>query len=65
VRVVYTVLLSYREADLKDTGLDDAPLHQVIESSIQACDEELQGLFWANIVLVGGGAKMAGLKNRM
>jgi actin-related protein 6 len=46
-------------------GLEDAPLHQVIEASIKACDEDLQGLLWANIVLVGGGAKLAGLKQRV
>ncbi|UZJ55160.1 hypothetical protein CBS101457_004480 [Exobasidium rhododendri] len=46
-------------------GLDDAPLHRVIEASIRSCEETLQGPLWANIVLVGGGAKMRGLKERL
>lgn len=46
-------------------GLEDAPLHQVVEGSIKACDKDLQDLFWANIVLVGGGAKLVGLKQRL
>lgn len=46
-------------------GLDDAPLHEVIWDSIKACDTEIQGLLWANIVLVGGGAAMRGLETRL
>lgn len=46
-------------------GLDDAPLHQVIAASIEACEKDLQGPLWANIVLVGGGAKMRGIKERL
>lgn len=46
-------------------GLDDAPLHRVVEASIKSCDEEIQGLLWANIVLVGGGAAIPGMKERI
>jgi len=56
------ILLTFH---LYHLGLDDAPLHQVVESSILACEKELQGPLWANIVLVGGGAKMRGIKERL
>lgn len=46
-------------------GLDDAPLHEVIRTSIEECDENIRGLMWSNICLVGGGAQMRGIKARL
>lgn len=46
-------------------GLDDAPLHEIIRTSIEECDEHVRGLMWANICLVGGGAQMRGIKTRL
>jgi actin-related protein len=46
-------------------GLDDAPLHDVIKASIDACQEEARGPLWGNIVLVGGGASMRNIKTRL
>ena len=46
-------------------GLDDAPLQEVIRTSIEECDESIRGLMWSNICLVGGGAQMRGIKARL
>lgn len=40
-------------------------LAEAIANSISALPEELQGLFWANITVVGGNALFPGFKNRL
>jgi len=37
----------------------------VIRTSIEECDENVRGLMWSNICLVGGGAQMRGIKTRL
>lgn len=50
----------------QNTDLDQAGLAELVESSINAvADEDLRGLLWGNVVLVGGGAKLAGIKRRL
>jgi actin-related protein 6 len=46
-------------------GLNHMPLHEVILASIEACDADVRGPLWSNVVLVGGGARMRGLKRRL
>ncbi|KAK0548961.1 Actin- protein 6 [Tilletia horrida] len=46
-------------------GLAQAPLHETITDAIRACPEDIQGMMWSNIVLVGGGAKLPGLRKRL
>ncbi|KAE8259645.1 hypothetical protein A4X13_0g882 [Tilletia indica] len=46
-------------------GLGEAPLHEVIAESIRACPEDVRDMMWSNIVLVGGGARLPGLRRRL
>ncbi|TEB40080.1 actin-related protein Arp6 [Coprinellus micaceus] len=48
-----------------DLGLQQAGLPVVIRHCISLLPEELQGVFWANIGLIGGNAKFPGLKQRL
>ena len=47
------------------TGLDQAGLSSTIAHSISLLPEELQGMFWANIGLVGGSTKFSGFRARL
>ncbi|KAL9938582.1 hypothetical protein V8E36_002301 [Tilletia maclaganii] len=46
-------------------GLAQAPLHEVIAESIRACPEDVRDMMWSNIVLIGGGARLPGLRIRL
>lgn len=46
-------------------GLDQAGLASTIALSISLMPEDLQGMFWANIGLIGGNTKFPGFKNRL
>ncbi|CAD6887404.1 unnamed protein product [Tilletia controversa] len=46
-------------------GLAEAPLHEAIADSIRACPEDVRDMMWSNIVLVGGGARLPGLRRRL
>ncbi|KAI8080074.1 actin family [Halteromyces radiatus] len=48
-----------------DIGMQQAGIPETIMQSIQACDPELHGLLYANIVLVGGNAKFNGYQQRI
>lgn len=46
-------------------GLDQCGLASTIAASISAIPEEVQGMFWANIGLVGGTTKFPGFRQRL
>ncbi|KAG8979491.1 Actin- protein 6 [Tulasnella sp. 425] len=48
-----------------DIGLDQAGLPQTIAHCISLLPTDVQGLFWANIGLVGGNAKYPGIEERL
>lgn len=48
-----------------DIGLDQAGLASTIAYSISLLPNDLQGMFWANIGLIGGNAKFPGLRERL
>jgi len=45
--------------------LDQIGLAQAVSHSISLLPEELQGMFWGNIGLIGGSAKFPGLVPRL
>lgn len=47
------------------SGLDQMGLAAAIAYSIGFLPEELQGLFWANIALIGGNAKFPNFRARL
>lgn len=48
-----------------DIGLDQAGLAQAVVQSIALLPQDLQGMFWANIGLVGGNIRLLGFKDRL
>ncbi|EJC98960.1 actin-like protein ARP6 [Fomitiporia mediterranea MF3/22] len=48
-----------------DIGLDQAGLSSTIADSISSLPGDVQGLFWANIGVVGGNAVFAGFRQRL
>ncbi|CAO3596054.1 unnamed protein product [Absidia cylindrospora] len=48
-----------------DIGMNQAGIPETIVEAVQACDPELHGLLYANIVLVGGNAKFDGYQQRI
>jgi len=47
------------------TGLDQIGLAQAIAHSISLLPEELQGMFWCNIGVIGGNVKFPGFVPRL
>lgn len=47
------------------TGLDQSGLAATVAASISALPEELRGMFWANIGLIGGTTKFPGFQQRL
>jgi actin-related protein 6 len=47
------------------TGLEQIGLPQAIAHSISLLPEELHGMFWANIGLIGGNTKLPGFVPRL
>lgn len=48
------------------TGLNQAPLPELIASSIQLVQEtDLRNMLWSHIVLIGGSARVPGLRRRL
>lgn len=47
------------------TGLDQAGLSATVAASIALLPEDLQGMFWANIGLIGGNTAMPGFRDRL
>ncbi|OCH91599.1 actin-like protein Arp6 [Obba rivulosa] len=48
-----------------DIGLEQSGLAATIATSISQLPEEVQGMFWANIGLIGGNTKFAGFHERL
>ncbi|KAI8090104.1 actin-like protein ARP6 [Gilbertella persicaria] len=48
-----------------DIGLEQAGIPEAITQSVSACDSEIHGLLYANIVLIGGNANIPGYKERI
>lgn len=48
-----------------DIGIQQAGIPEAITQSVSACDVELHGLLYANIILVGGNANIPGYRERM
>lgn len=48
-----------------DIGLAQAGISQAIAQSIALLPEDLRGMFWANIGLVGGNVRLPGFKGRL
>ncbi|KAF9518687.1 hypothetical protein BS47DRAFT_1416435 [Hydnum rufescens UP504] len=48
-----------------DVGLDQSGLAHTIANSISSLPEELQGMFWGNIGLVGGNFNIPGIVDRL
>jgi actin-related protein 6 len=46
-------------------GLQQAGLGEAIVQSINLLPEDLQGMFWANIGLIGGSTKFPGFAGRL
>ena len=46
-------------------GLSQVGLSRTIAHAISSLPEDIQGLFWANIGLVGGNVKFPGFRNRL
>ena len=46
-------------------GLHQAGLGEAIVQSITLLPEDLQGMFWANIGLIGGSTKFPGFSSRL
>jgi len=45
--------------------MEQAGLPEVIAHSISLLPEELQGMFWANVGLIGGNTKLPGFRERL
>ncbi|EIW59290.1 actin-like protein Arp6 [Trametes versicolor FP-101664 SS1] len=48
-----------------DIGLDQAGISATVAASISLLPQDLQGLFWANIALIGGTTALPGLRARL
>lgn len=48
-----------------DIGLEQAGIAHAVAASISALPEDLRGMFWANIGLVGGSTRFSGFKQRL
>ncbi|KAJ7065723.1 actin-related protein Arp6 [Mycena amicta] len=48
-----------------DIGMNQAGLAETIAASIALLPEDIQGLFWANIGLIGGNTKFVGFRSRL
>ncbi|KAH9851750.1 actin family [Lenzites betulinus] len=48
-----------------DIGLEQAGISATVAASIAHLPQDLQGLFWANIALIGGNTALPGLRERL
>ncbi|KAF9357318.1 Actin- protein 6 [Mortierella sp. AD094] len=48
-----------------DIGMEQAGIPEAIVDAVSACDEEIQGMLYANVVLIGGNARLPGFKKRI
>jgi actin-related protein len=47
------------------TAPSSQTLPQLVHSAIAACEAQVQPLLWSNILLIGGGAAMKGMRARL
>lgn len=47
------------------SGLDQAPLHELVAQSIQRAPPAAQAMMWSHVVLAGGSARVPGLRQRL
>lgn len=50
---------------VETTGLNQAGIAEAIAQSIASLPHDLQGMFWSNIVCVGGNTGFAGFEARL
>ncbi|KAF8980560.1 Actin- protein 6 [Entomortierella lignicola] len=48
-----------------DIGMEQAGIPEAVVDAVSACDEEIQGMLYANVVLIGGNARLPGFKKRI
>ncbi|KAF9924112.1 Actin- protein 6 [Linnemannia zychae] len=48
-----------------DIGMEQAGIPEAIVDAVSACDEEIQGMLYANVVLIGGNARLPGFRRRI
>ncbi|KAG0001271.1 Actin- protein 6 [Entomortierella chlamydospora] len=48
-----------------DIGMEQAGIPEAIVDAVSACDEEIQGMLYANVVLIGGNARLPGFRKRI
>ncbi|KAG0270021.1 Actin- protein 6 [Actinomortierella ambigua] len=48
-----------------DVGMEQAGIPEAIVEAISSCDPEIQGMLYANIILVGGNARLSGFRKRV
>ncbi|KAF9128586.1 Actin- protein 6 [Mortierella sp. 14UC] len=48
-----------------DIGMDQAGIPEAIVDAISSCDEEIRGMLYANVVLIGGNARLPGFRKRV
>ncbi|KAK3847701.1 MAG: actin family [Linnemannia gamsii] len=48
-----------------DIGMNQAGIPEAIVDAISSCDEEIRGMLYANVVLIGGNAKLPGFRKRV
>ena len=64
IGVFYTIFAHYLCIDCL-AGLDQSGLATTIATSVSSLPEDLQGMFWANIGLIGGNTKFPGFRQRL
>ncbi|KAG0242450.1 Actin- protein 6 [Actinomortierella wolfii] len=48
-----------------DVGMEQGGIPEAIVEAVSSCDPEIQGMLYANIVLIGGNARLPGYKKRI
>ncbi|KAG0378626.1 Actin- protein 6 [Mortierella sp. AD032] len=48
-----------------DIGMNQAGIPEAIVDAISSCDEEIRGMLYANVVLIGGNSKLPGFRKRV
>ncbi|KAF9909337.1 Actin- protein 6 [Lobosporangium transversale] len=48
-----------------DIGMEQAGIPEAVVDAVSSCDEEIQGMLYANVVLIGGNARLPGFRRRV
>ncbi|PWN46209.1 actin-like ATPase domain-containing protein [Ceraceosorus guamensis] len=46
-------------------GLNQSPLPELIQLTIEACPADMQAMLWSNVCIIGGGAHITGMQRRL